>query len=324
MDKMTSIRLERYTPDMAGRWDEFVSASRNATFLTLRRYMDYHADRFADHSLVAMKNGSIVALLPANEIRRDDGAMILQSHGGLTYGGWILPPRHVDAADVLTLFNLLREYSLDNGIRGIDYKPLPYIYAAMPSDDDRYALFRQGARLTECNISATIDLSDNPGFNTLQRRNMKKALKAGVEIVADADIAAFHALLSRCLAERHGVSPVHTSAELEMLRNRFPERIRAFMAVGDGEALAGVCMFYTGRVAHAQYICSSGAGREKGALTLLFDYIIGKETEGCRYFDFGICNERHGEYLNEGLYRQKSGLGGSGVAYERYYLDFAD
>lgn len=42
----------------------------------------------------------------------------------------------------------------------------------------------------------------------------------------------------------------------------------------------------------------------------------------CRYFDFGTSNESHGLLLNEGLYRQKSSLGGSGVAYTRYVIDY--
>ena len=47
------LRLEPYSPDRAGRWDGFVRASRNGTFLIERGFMDYHADRFADASLMA-------------------------------------------------------------------------------------------------------------------------------------------------------------------------------------------------------------------------------------------------------------------------------
>ena len=77
--------VERYAPSMAAEWDDFVSRARNATFLFRRGYMDYHADRFNDFSLVA-RDGSqrIVALLPANA-----AGDCIESHGGLTYGGWI-------------------------------------------------------------------------------------------------------------------------------------------------------------------------------------------------------------------------------------------
>ncbi|MDE6206191.1 MAG: hypothetical protein K2M55_00085, partial [Muribaculaceae bacterium] len=61
------LRIERYTPAMAEAWDEAVRASRNGIFQHLRGYMDYHSDRFADRSLVALdERDRIVALLPAH------------------------------------------------------------------------------------------------------------------------------------------------------------------------------------------------------------------------------------------------------------------
>lgn len=320
-----AISLERYVPEMAGQWNRFVAESRNGTFLFKREYMDYHSDRFADHSLIARRRGETVALLPANERRESDGSLILQSHGGLTYGGWILLPRHRDESDMLELFGALRRYAGEMGIRSLDYKPVPHIYCSIPSDDDVYALFREGARLTECNVSACINLRCNPGFNTQQRRNLKKGVSAGVRIEADVSTCRLHALLSECLAERHEATPVHNMQELEMLRGRFSQEIRHFMAVGaSGQDLAGVCMYDTGRVAHAQYICSNAEGRAIGALTYLFRYLIEEEYAGCEYFDFGTCNEDSGRYLNAGLFRQKSGLGGSAVAYQRYRIDYVD
>ncbi len=286
-----------------------------------RDYMDYHSDRFEDFSLMVYKGERLSALLPANILQKDKSA-ILQSHGGLTYGGFILPKRHFDAVDLLNTFDALRDFSIKNGIIGLDYKILPDIYAEMPSEEDRYALFRQEAELTECNLSATIRLSENPGFNTLQKRNLKKAENYGFKIIEDCDITQFHTLLENCLAERHNATPVHTAEELERLKKFFPENIEFYGVEDSGKLIAGICIYLSKQVAHAQYICSSAEGRDKGALTLLFNRLISKYEGSCRYFDFGISNEDHGLILNEGLYRQKSALGGSGVAYERYYLDY--
>jgi hypothetical protein len=316
---MAELTLHPYTSAHRHEWDEFVDSARNSTFLFKRGYMDYHSDRFADHSLMARKGERLVALLPAN-LDTTDGMRMLRSHGGLTYGGWILPPRHADAADVLVLFQLLREYCMENGIEGVDYKPLPYIYATMPSQEDRYALFRMGAILKEQSISSTIDLSHNPGFNTQQRRNLRRGAKvADVEIREESDVTLFHRLLSECLKERHDTRPVHDCHELQLLRDRFPESIRVFVLYAGGAPQAGVCMYLTRMVAHAQYICSTPRARAEGLLTVLFNHLFAL-TAGWRYFDFGISTEDHGLYLNEGLYRQKSSLGGSGVAYERYLL----
>ena len=317
---MSDIRIIRYNPDMKGMWDDFVKKSRNATILLLRDYMDYHSDRFEDHSVMVYKGNRLSALLPAN-ISEESGVKILHSHGGLTYGGLILPESHFDAVDILEFFNVLKLYASTNGISGLDYKPIPKIYASMPSDEDRYALFRNNAMLTECNISSTVCLQHNPGFNTLQKRNLKKAVKAGYVFRETRDINQFHGLLSECLSDRHGVSPVHSLEELELLHNRFPENIMIFEVSGSEEIKAGVCVYLCRRVVHAQYICSSAEGRENGALAFLFAMLIDKFRESYDYFDFGISNEDHGYYLNEGLYRQKTALGGRGSVYERYYLD---
>jgi hypothetical protein len=82
------MQVERYTPALQTLWDDFVRSSKNGTFLLERGYMDYHADRFADHSLLVRDDeGTLLAVLPTNA----DGPR-LASHGGLTYGGFIATP----------------------------------------------------------------------------------------------------------------------------------------------------------------------------------------------------------------------------------------
>lgn len=306
---------------MRDDWDRFVETSRNATFLFMRGYMDYHADRFEDHSLIALRNGKICALLPADLVTSVNGEKILSSHGGLTYGGWLLAPHHPDAAEMLRIFGLLCDYARKEQISRIDYKPIPEIYAKSPSQEDLYALFRMGGTLVERNVSCSIDLRHNPGFNKQQRRNLKRAAGQECEITEETNLGRFHRLLTDCLLERHGVAPVHTLEELQMLRDRFPSEIRVYLLSSGGEAQAGVCIFDTGRVAHAQYICSTAEARENGLLTMLFHRLIFNDFAAKDYFDFGICNEDYGLYLNEGLYRQKSALGGSAIIYDRYSLD---
>ena len=44
---------------MADAWNHFVAQSKNGTFLLDRRYMDYHADRFEDHSLMVYRQGKL-------------------------------------------------------------------------------------------------------------------------------------------------------------------------------------------------------------------------------------------------------------------------
>lgn len=321
------LSIERYNPGLREEWDAFVEKSRNATFLHLRGFMDYHSDRYADHSLIARRGGEIVALLPANI-----SGGVLYSHQGLTYGGWLLPPSHFESYDMLALMRELKGYCRREGMTGLEYKPVPGIYASQPSDEDLYALWRAGASLIRRDLSVTVDLEHNEGYDSQQRRNLKRAQRCGLEVrelTEDVEVEAFHRLLSDCLGARHAVAPVHTLDELKLLRSRFPDRIRLYGVAEAGSSFAespsaGVCMFDCGVTSHAQYICSAPSGRRDGALALLFDYLIRVCHErGVRYFDFGICNEDNGRYLNEGLARQKYGLGGRATIYERYYLDFS-
>lgn len=303
---------------MAEEWDRFVRDSRNATFLFLRGYMDYHADRFADCSWMAYKGNRLMALLPAN--LTPDG--ILHSHGGLSYGGWILPAAHLNGADLLEIFEESIRIWREAGITVLDYKPIPDIYCQKPSQEDEYALFRLGAEISEVNLSATVDLSLPIRFNQLQRRHLAKSSKLDVTISETYDIDEFMRILEECLRERHQVAPVHTPEEMKLLSERFPDNIRFFSANLDGEPQACVCIYDTGIVAHAQYIATTSEGRRLNMLTPLFHKLMTEYFADRRYFDFGISNEDHGKYLNEGLLRQKYSYGATGTVTRRCHLKF--
>ncbi|MBL8343168.1 MAG: hypothetical protein JNL30_16995, partial [Rubrivivax sp.] len=80
------ITVRRYQPSEQQAWDEFVRQGKNTSFMFLRGYMDYHQDRFLDHSLMLYRDRTLLGLLPAN--RSSDSRVA--SHDGLTYGGLVL------------------------------------------------------------------------------------------------------------------------------------------------------------------------------------------------------------------------------------------
>lgn len=310
--------ISRYRDEDAQRWDDFVAASRNATFLFRRDYMDYHRDRFIDCSWMVMKGDSLRALLPA-DITPD--GKTLRSHGGLSYGGWILPPAHLDGSDLLEIFETACHVWRDAGLRRLDYKPLPSIYAHRPSQEDIYALFRLGAGMEEVNMSATIDLRSPGNYNKLQRRHLASTLHLPIEVRETEDISSFMDMLAECLKERHDTVPVHSEEEIKRLARLFPENIRFFATFLNGRMEAGVCIYDTGLVAHAQYIATTPEGRRLNLLSPLFDFLITEEFSSRRYFDFGISNEDHGRILNHGLLRQKYSYGATATAFQRFSLE---
>ena len=310
------IEILQYDGAMRAQWDEFVRKSRNGTFLHERGYMEYHSDRFEDCSLVALREGKLCALLPANI----EGGT-LWSHRGLTYGSWIVPLKHFDATVMAEVMDATVEWMKRHDINHLVYKPVPHIYHRYPCEEDLYALFRHHASLVETNISTTIDLTCPLPLDRGNKSGSNAARKAGVLVGPSEDWEGYWQLLSSLLDSRYGTRPVHTLEEMRLLQGRFPDNIRLYTATLDGELVAGVVMYLSQPVAHCQYIGASPRGKDIKALTLLFDHLISEHQRlGYRYFDFGISNEDHGRYLNEGLVRQKSRLGGRGIVYNTFEL----
>lgn len=310
------IEIKRYTPAQSQEWNEFVALCCNATFLHQRGYMDYHSDRFTDHSLMAYSDGRLAAVLPANA-----AGTVIYSHQGLTYGGWLHPARHFDATVMLEVMQSAMAWLSGEGFTQWVYKPVPHIYHRYPAEEDLYALFRAGAELTEANISTSVRLAEPLAFDRGNKRGVNAAMRAGVQVAESDDWEGYWRVLEQVLAERHATRPVHTVEEIKLLHSRFPESIKLYTAVHDGQVVAGVVMFFTHTVAHSQYIASSAEGRSVNALALLFRRLIDEANDaGYAYFDFGISNEDHGRWLNEGLVRQKSRLGGRGIVYSTYRI----
>lgn len=317
MDTLTAeYRFAPYTPTAAPLWDAFVDAGRNATFLHRRAYMDYHADRFRDCSLLAYRRDRLCALLPATLLANG----VFSSHAGLTYGGWLLPPAHFDGAMLLEMMTAWVQWCRRAGITSIDYKPIPDIYARVPSQEDRYALWRLGFTQSSVNLSSAIDLRGEWKFDMSKRQQLRRALRSAPQIQETEDFAPFWALLCTCLEQRHQAAPVHSLAEISRLHAAFPRNIRLFTLSLDDEIQAGVCIYDTGLVAHSQYAATTLRARRDGFLTLLYHHLLTEVFPSRRYFDFGTSNEEGGRVLNDGLLSQKYALGGTGVIYPRYTL----
>ena len=308
--------IQRYTSALRDTWDAFISASRNGTFLLHRGFMDYHADRFEDHSLLFYRGEELIALLPAEE-----RSGVLNSHGGLTYGGLIVGTAGT-AVRTQKCFEALRHYLLtETDIHTLRYSPAPSFYATYPTEEDRYALFQLGARITSLKLSSVIPLGAPLPPNQLRKRKAKACLQAGLHPANTADWAVFWTVLEENLAARHATKPVHTLQEIMLLRDRFPEHIHLHcMTDFEGHVHGGCVIFETTTTAHVQYIASTPYGREVGALDGLFLHLIQEVYAHKQWFDFGISTEQGGALLNEGLVMQKEGFGARAVNYETWEL----
>ena len=308
------FEIRRYTAGQADEWTAFVAASKTGTFLFDRRYMDYHSDRFEDCSLMVYYKSELYALLPANRV-----ADTLYSHQGLTYGG-LLMTSDSKTAVVRDAFVAVNAFLRQEGIRRVRYKHIPWIYASLPSEEDLFALHNVcQAQICSRDVSSVVMLSHRLPLSELRRRCVKKAQKAGVEIREVQDCGAFWPLLEDNLKARYNARPVHSLEEITLLRSRFPQHIRLFVACKDGRVIGGTLLYIYGRTVKTQYISANDEGRRVGALDLLFTTLLDQYSEnGMEYFDFGTSNRPDNNDLNDSLIFQKEGFGGRAVCYDTY------
>lgn len=305
----------RYTADRQAEWNAFAMQSRQGTFLFHRSYMDYHADRFTDCSLMFYREGNLYALLPANIA---DGT--LYSHQGLTYGG-LLTGIDASAADTVRLFEELMEWLRAHGISKMVYKAVPWIYHKVPAEEDLYALFHScGAGLMARDISSTLISGRHPKWHRDRRYNAKKALRNGIVAEQSDDFEGFWQVLGDNLMNKYGVRPVHSLEEIRLLKSRFPRNIVLYTATKGGELIGGTVLYLTQQVAHAQYISATPQGKHLGAIDAIYDRILNYDFVDYPYFDFGKSTEDYGHYLNANLIHQKEGFGGRGVCYDTYEI----
>jgi hypothetical protein len=259
---------------------------------------------------------NLLTVLPANQTGGE-----LQSHGGLTYGGFIIKTG-LKTPVLLVAIDETFSYLQAQEIGSIYYKMVPHIYHRVPAQVDRYALFLCGAITHRVSLISTIDMSNRPGYQKRRRRGANNARKAGMQITETDDLAEFWAILEDVLRIHHDTKPVHTLEEIISLQSAFPGNIRLFAANKD-EMLAGALVYETDRVARMQYIASSEEGRNFGALDLLFFTLIDEIYVDKPYIEFGTSDELGGRWLNKGLINHKEGFGARSIAQEHYHIDLS-
>lgn len=322
-----------YSINKREAWNRFVQESKQGTFLIDRNFMDYHADRFFDCSLLVygddvaesdVTDDSLIALFPANWKEEEK---TVYSHQGLTYGGLITKSSITQTEVMQIMQKIMMYYEGYLGAKAMVYKPIPYIYSRVPAQEDLYALFRAGGQLENRSVATVVSTAHPLNMRTLRIRQAKKALEHGfyIERIKDGDdqsLAEYWSILESVLMEYHQAKPVHTLEEIALLMHRFPKQIKLFVVRNtDRQIVSGIVVFETDLVAHVQYIASAAEGRKYGALDLLLRHLCNEKYKDKDYVDFGTSTENGGHFLNEGLIFQKEGFGGRAVCYDAYKVE---
>lgn len=279
--------------------------------------MDYHSDRFHDYSLIIYEGEQIAGMLPANISGNE-----LISHQGLTYGGIVVETR-TKLNDYIAIAHAALKYLSESKIDVLLLKTLPQIYTAIPADEAEWVLFILQAQLHVRNTTLSINQRAQLPYQERRKRSIRKAQKLQPVIRGGENACKrfWEEVLIPNMLEKHGIKPVHTLEEIELLASRFPDHIRQYNIYIEDAIMAGCTMFLSNTVAHAQYISGTPEGRSNGCLDFLFDFLINSEYKNYSYFDFGICNEEGGLKINHGLLDWKEGFGARSVSQDCYRIE---
>ena len=310
--KMINITL--YNNQLRSAWNAFVKRSKNGLFFFQREYMEYHSDRFIDHSLLFYQENKLIALLPAN--KQDT---LLYSYGGLTFGG-IISDHKMKTSLMLDIFDELKTYMQEYKFNRLIYKAIPSIYHTYPSEEDLYALFVNNAQLIRRDVSASIHLHEKIHYGKGRKWSVKKSRSKNYDVVITDDFDSFMKIEEEMLVSKYGVKPVHTHQELSLLQSLFPDNIKLFAIYDQCQMFGGVVIFESTHVAHAQYIAATDKGKQEGVLDCILDYLITDYYSHKRYFDFGISTEKDGRYLNKPLIQNKESYGARSLVHDFYEL----
>lgn len=159
------------------------------------------------------------------------------------------------------------------------------------------------------------------GMNQQWRRNIRKAIKAGVEVTVGttADLPEFHELYA-VTARRDRFTPRPLSYFQEMFRalnEEDPDRIRLYLAHHEGDLVAATIGVRVGTHAWYSYGASSTDKREvRGSNACQWRMITDALAAGAKTYDLrGITDTLDASDHHFGLLQFKVGTGGEAVEY---------
>lgn len=306
------IRISKYTADQKQEWDNFISSAKNGTFLFYRDYMEYHADRFVDFSLMIYKKEKLVAVMPANVL-----GDTVYSHQGLTFGGIIHNVKNT-SLEFLSIFDEINSFVKTEGLNKIIYKAIPQIYKSSLGDEEYYAMFKANATLIACNLSSCIDIKNTISVSRNRQRNHRKAIANGLHVQRSNEYSSFWSIMEENMLKRFDKKPVHTVNEMIELATNFPDNIELWLTQQEDKTLAGAVLYKFNNVIKVQYAHASSEGKQTGAIDSIYFKIIEEYKEDYLYIDFGTSNTDNGLLTNEGLLNQKESFGARGIVFNTY------
>lgn len=315
--------VRKYDEAFREPWDSFVAQSFQGTLFHTRAFLAYHpSSRFEDTSLLFFKKEKLLAILPAVFVQRED-ARVLVSHPGASFGGFVTSSLNLREQGHVLL--ALQHFAREHYCAAIELALPPICYQQTDDQSFAYALYHAGFRVQRRELTQAVRLLPQREQNCSAefQRKIRRAQMLGVVVQESDDLAGFHSILLRNLAERHGAQPAHTLEELLELRRRLPECVRLFAAFVEEKMIAGYLVFVCNKqTALAFYIAQWYETQHYRAINLLAHEVMNWcEREGLAYFDFGTSTIN--AEPNWGLIDFREAAGARGFWRERWRLEIS-
>ncbi|MBJ6108297.1 GNAT family N-acetyltransferase [Hymenobacter sp. BT523] len=317
----TTLEVRHYEPSASAVWNAFIDQSANGTFLFRREFMEYHADRFEDHSYLVWRKNELVAVFVAGRSRTSSIPTTLVAHPGLTYGGLVYATE-LKYALLEEVYDALFTAFRADGFTSLLVKPVARVFCRQPAEASLFYFHQQGFALQRRELNSVIDLTQPLRISKGRKDNVRKARNAGVTVAMSNDFSEFWPLLVANLWQTHGVRPPHSEAEIRLLQQQFPDNIQLYVARYAEAVVGGVLLFLDAAhgFVHTQYISANEQGKQVGAVDAIIAQVLTDVQGVFPRFSFGISTAE-GE-LNAGLLAQKEGFGATVELIDTYEKAF--
>ncbi|WP_456399949.1 hypothetical protein [Persephonella sp.] len=308
------FKIEIYTKKYKEKWDQFVEQSRNGTIFHTRKFLSYHPpNRFEDFSLLFLKDGNIMSVLPAC-IEILNGRTVLASHKGSTYGGFVIPFKF-GIEESLYLVETLQEFLYKEGFREVWMRYPEYIFELEPAQEIKFAMWYKGFRLDYIELSTCYSLErydESKPIIRQARRSYDKGVKC---IYDDNNFEGYYNILYENLKTKYNREPTHTLEEVLLLKKLLNDSFVLVSVYLNNELIGGIVMFIANK--KAAHIFYSAVKKNISGIfpnDALVDTAIRKLKEkGFKYLNYGISTEDKGRKINFELFRFKEKFKGFGV-----------
>lgn len=302
------------------QWDSFVQSANGGTMFHERRFLSYHADRFADSEcpLVFLKGDSLVGVMPMAVVD-EEGRRVARSPYGASYGGPIFAePLNCTTSQAFAraLVNYLRQAEIDELTMRF---PIRACYEK-PCDTFPLVLTTEGFELLPRDeVELVMDLRVESVWDAMKsrgRRNIRRGQREEFRYVPDAPLEDF-AVVLQSTYEKFSTGPTHSPSDLHKLKKMYPDRIWFPCLYDKDQCIAGLGMFaYTSKCFATFYVCSESEYLSRCPIPVLFWTEMERKIGIADWITFGTCLlHRQG---GERIFTYKEAYGARGEFREVY------